>query len=183
MAERLLSPERERWADSAVVLKHLQVGPGDLVADIGCGPGYFTVKLARSVAPGRVYALDVDDEMLELCRGGVAQAGLGNVVVQECGEYEFGLEEGSLDLVFLSCVIHHAEDQVRFLKAARRLLKPLGRCAMLEWEARDSEMGPPLERRIDRDRLIRHATAAGFVDCQLHHLSQHQYLLLAGVGT
>ena len=79
-------------------------------------------------------------------------------------------------------MIHHADDPVRFLAAARRMLKDAGRCAMLEWVERESDFGPPLERRIGRDRLIALAAKAGYSDIQNHRLSEHQYLLTAASG-
>lgn len=182
MAERLLSPERERWADSERVLALLGIASDARIADIGCGPGYFTVRLAGAARRGVVHALDVDPDMLELCRQTVSGAGLENVLVARCGEYEFGLSDGSLDIVFLSCVIHHADDPVRFLATARRSLKGSGRCGMLEWVERESDFGPPLERRIGRDRLMALATEAGYSDLQYHRLSEHQYLLTAASG-
>lgn len=182
MAERLLSPEREQWADSAIVLSHLGIGPAARIADIGCGPGYYTVRLASAAGRGRIFALDVDPDMLELCRQNVSEAGLENVQVSRCGEYEFGLMDKSLDLVFLSCVVHHADDQVRFLAAARRLLKASGRCAMLEWVERESDFGPPLDRRIGHERLTAMASAAGYRGLQYHELSDHQYMMVAASG-
>ena len=182
MAERLLSPEREQWADSATVLSHLGIAVNARIADIGCGPGYYTVRLASAAGRGQVYALDVDPEMLELCRRSVAGAGSENVLVRRCGEYEFGLEDNSLDLVFLACVVHHAEDPVRFLAAARRLLKDSGRCAMLEWAERESDFGPPPERRIGYERLAALASAAGYTGLRYHELSEHQYLVVAAPG-
>ena len=182
MAERLLSPERERWADSALVLSHLAIAPNARIADIGCGPGYFTVRLASAADRGLVYALDVDPEMLALCRQQASAAGAKNVLIRRCQEYEFDLAEGTFDLAFLSCVIHHADDQVRFLAAAARLLKPCGRCAMLEWVERESDFGPPPEHRIGPDRLIEIAFAAGFKSHKYHELSEHQYLVVAAPG-
>ncbi len=182
MAERLLSPDREQWADSATVLSHLGIASDARIADIGCGPGYYTVRLASVADRGLVYALDVDADMLELCRQTVSKSGLKNVLVRRCGEYEFGLEDMTLDLVFLSCVVHHTDDHVRFLVAARRLLKASGRCAMLEWVERESDFGPPRERRIGHDRLMTLASEAGFAGLEYHSLSEHQYLVLAASG-
>lgn len=100
MAERLLSPDREQWADSATVLALLGAASDAQIADIGCGPGYYTVRLASAARRGLVHALGIDPEMLERCRQTVSEAGLENVRIARCGQYEFGLSDRSLDVVF-----------------------------------------------------------------------------------
>ncbi len=174
--ERLLSTEREHRADTVAILSFCLAGESDTVADIGCGPGYFTVALAQALGRGKVIALDPDEEMLEICRRRVRAARLENVQVLKCDEYQFPLDEGSIDAVLLSCVVHHADDQVRFLAAARRLLVPGGRCTILEWYRRQSEGGPPLERRIDPGQLETMAVRAGFRWQATHRMSDDQYL-------
>ena len=174
--ERLLSPEREHRAGTATILELCLAGDNVTVADIGCGPGYYTVALARALGRGKVIALDPDDEMLEICRRRVGEARLGNVEVLKCGEYQFPPDEGSIDALLLACVVHHADDRVRFLVAVRRLLLPKGRCTVVEWYRRGSEDGPPLERRIDPDELEAMAVRAGFRWHATHRMSGDQYL-------
>ena len=79
--ERLLRPERLETLDPFRVLSHCPLTPRDTVADIGCGPGYFTLPLAKFLINGKVIALDTSDEMLEACRARLDKVRLGNVEV------------------------------------------------------------------------------------------------------
>lgn len=159
---RLLRPERLEELDPFVILAFMPIEPYDQVADIGCGPGYFSIPLAKHLVYGKLYALDILDEMLGVLRRRVEEANLGNVEILKCGETDFPVPKGSLDGVFIAFVIHHDMDQVAFLRAARDLLKPRGWCTVLEWYGKDRSSGPPLERRIGPDELERLAGEAGF---------------------
>ncbi len=173
---QLLSPERDRREDVVAILGLSGINDGDTVADIGCGPGYYTVPLARMLSNGKVYALDVDEEMLDACRQQLAEAGLDNAEVLKCEEYEFPLEDGSVDGLFLAFVVHHSEDRVRFLQAVRRVLTPLGWCTVLEWSRKESNDGPPLEYRIDPGELRRLVADAGFRYLDTRELNDGQYM-------
>ncbi len=98
--ERLLSPERAAMLDPSVVLDSCPIAPDDKVADIGCGPGYFTLPLASALVNGTVYALDIDQGMVDACRERVEQAGLTNVETLTCSEFEFPIKKGSLMACF-----------------------------------------------------------------------------------
>ena len=74
---RYLSPERAQKLDPFVVLSFCPVNVHDTVADIGCGPGYFTLPLAKMLVNGKVYALDLDEQMVAACRERIDQARLG----------------------------------------------------------------------------------------------------------
>ena len=84
LIERLLRPERLETLDPFRVLSHCPLTQRDNVADIGCGPGYFTLPLAKFLINGRVIALDTSDEMLEKCRARLDEVRLGNVEVVKC---------------------------------------------------------------------------------------------------
>ena len=79
---RWLSPERERELDPFNVINYMPIDPFDKVADIGCGPGYFTIPLAKHLVYGRLYAIDTDEEMVEITQQRVNTARLGNVQVR-----------------------------------------------------------------------------------------------------
>ena len=174
----LLSPEREREVDPFVITTFMPIEPYDDVADVGCGPGYFSIPLAKHLVYGKLYAMDVSDEMLEVTRRRVAEARLGNVEVMKCGVTDLPLPEGSLDGAFLAFVVHHNEDRVGFLKAVRALLRTRGWCAVLEWHRVETEHGPPLESRIPLEELRTMARAAGFQFLWSREMNPHQYMAL-----
>ena len=178
LIKRLLSRERSDSLDSFMVLSHSDINPRDTAADIGCGPGFFTVPLAKFLVNGKVFALDIDDEMLAACREQVALARMGNVEVLKCEEFAFPLEAGSLDGAFLAFVVQQTSDRPRFLKAVRELLKPGGWCTVLEWYRKETETGPPLERRIDPTDLEATARDAGYRARGWRDLNGEQYMVM-----
>ena len=162
MIERLLRKEREQLLDSFMVISFMNIEPYDHVADIGCGPGFFTIPLAKYLVYGKLYALDIEQEMLDALDLRVKEAKLGNVESLKCGESDFPVQAGSLDGVFLAFVVHHPDNRLGFLKAARDLLKPGGWCTILEWYRRETETGPELAQRIEPDELASLTKEAGF---------------------
>jgi len=160
--ERMLRPERAETLDPFRVMSHCPVNPRDTVADIGCGPGYFTLPLAKYLIYGKVFALDASDEMIQACQERVNQARLGNVEVVKCEEYKFPVEAGVADGLFISVTLHHPEDRVRFLTAAKEMLKPGGWCFIVEWQKKETESGPPQQVRITTEELRQIAKDSGF---------------------
>ena len=175
--QRLLSPDRLEILDPFVVLSFCPINVHDRVADIGCGPGFFTIPLAKFLVNGNLYALDIDEEMVSACRERVAQARLGNVEVLKCDELEFPLEPQSLDGAFLAFVVQASLEKTRFLQAVRQLIQPKGWCTILEWYHKETEAGPPLERRVDPEELKDLAREAGFRYRDHRDLNGDQYMM------
>jgi ubiquinone/menaquinone biosynthesis C-methylase UbiE len=176
--KRLLRPERAELTDPFTIINYIDVQPYDHVADIGCGPGFFSIPLAKYLVYGRLYALDIDDEMLAALRTRVDEVRLGNVQIMKCEETSFPIAESSLDGVFLAFVTHHPEDRIAFLSAARGLLKPRGWCAVLEWFKKETESGPPMEHRIDPSELQQLGQDAGFQHRWWRDLNGQQYMAM-----
>lgn len=157
-----LRPVRQREIHPYTVITHTPIDLYDQVADIGCGPGYFTLPLAKYLLYGKVYALDTRDEMLDALRLEVNEARLSNVEIAKCGATKFPLPKESLDGAFLSLVIQETRNRTVFLKAVRDLIRPMGWCAILEWCEPDSPdesiIAPPVEDPIctkDMETLVR----------------------------
>ncbi len=159
------------------ILSFCPVNVRDTVAEIGCGPGYFTLPLAKALVYGKILALDLDEEMLAACRERVDQVRMGNVEILKCSEFEFPIEAGSVDGAFLAFVVQASPDKGRFLEAVREVIQPRGWCSILEWYRKETKTGPPLERRIDPDDLEKVARDAGFRTMGWRDLNGDNYMM------
>jgi ubiquinone/menaquinone biosynthesis C-methylase UbiE len=173
----LLATERQEALQPEHLLKSLGLKRGDTIADIGCGPGFFTLPAAEIVGPeGVVYAADIQGEMLTAVRSRAQEHGLSNVHVVKTNERDVPLRKESCDLVLVAFTLNEVESRAIFLLHLTRALKPKGRLAVLEWEKHQHEEGPPLADRIAPDELIADAQAAGLRLDRRRELNAHQYL-------
>ena len=163
-AHRLDDPQRQAWLPPAEVLNALARRSGETVADVGAGTGYFTLPLARAVGPdGKVYAVDAQTEMLTWLKSKLDREGLANVELVHAEADQTGLPEASCNLYFLANVWHELEDCGAVAREARRVLKAVGRIAILDWRPDvNPENGPPLAHRLDPSHAANHLHAAGF---------------------
>ena len=182
LISRLLSPEREQELDPFLVITFMPIEPYDHVAEIGCGPGFFSIPLAKYLVYGKLYSLDVMDEMLDVLRKRVAVANLGNVEIRKCAPTDFPVPKESMDGLFLAFVICQTDDRMAFLKAARDLLKPRGWCTVLEWFRKETEYGPPLEDRIEPREIEELAREAGFQFRGWRDINGRQYMAMLRKG-
>jgi len=164
LAHRLDDPARLLWLPPDEVIAMLRVQPGDLVADIGAGTGYFTLPLAHALgSKGKVWAVDAQTEMLSLLKEKLDLAGVSNVepVCAEGDRTE--IPDAACTLVFLANVWHEFEDRNAVLREAQRILSPGGRVAILDWRTDVEPVhGPPLAHRIAAADAVRDMRLAGF---------------------
>lgn len=163
-ADHLLDPARREWYDPDRVLAHLGLVRGQVVADVGCGPGWFTLPVAERVGPeGRVYAIDIEAAMLERLRQRARERSLDNIVpVLAEEEDEFPVPSSSCDAALVASVYHEVDPTSGFANEVRRVLRPGGLCLLIEWRPEPTPVGPPPHERLAPDDVIREWTAAGF---------------------
>jgi predicted methyltransferase len=126
---------RDAWQKPDEVIALLGIRAGDRVADLGAGGGYFTFRLADAVgADGRVYAVDVDEDMIRYLRKRAAKRRYANVEVVRAEPDRPGLPEGGIDLLFTCNTYHHLSDRVRYFEAVLDALEPAGRVAVVEYD-------------------------------------------------
>ncbi len=129
------------------VVAALALAPGAQVADLGAGGGYFTFRLADAVGPtGRVYAVDVDPDMLSYLAERVRDEQRANVEVVEAVPDDSRLPAASVDLIFLCNTYHHLSDRVPYFDALRARLRPGGRVAIVEYRSGNHGTSPDLIR-------------------------------------
>jgi ubiquinone/menaquinone biosynthesis C-methylase UbiE len=130
--------ERELEEQPELALDLIGVRPGMIVADVGAGVGYFSLRMAKRVGPsGRVYAEDVQPEMLELLRQRAEKAQATNIETILGTEADPKLPAGALDLVLLVDVYHEFSQPQQMLRHIRAALKPAGRLVLLEYRKED----------------------------------------------
>lgn len=129
----LITSGRDGWQHPERVVEVLALAPGDRVAEIGAGDGYWLSWLSDAVGPtGRVYAVEVDDEKVQALEKRVAEDGLANVVVVR-GEFDDPrLPDGGIDLAMTVLTYHHIEGRPAYFRALRRDLSARGRVAHLD---------------------------------------------------
>jgi ubiquinone/menaquinone biosynthesis C-methylase UbiE len=170
-------PGRDDWQQPERVIQALELEPGQFVADVGSGGGYFTFRLAAATGPdGTVYAVDIDRGLNDYVRKRAAREGLENVVVIQAAPDDPRIPAGGVDLIFTCNTYHHIDDRVAYFTRARRSLREGGRVAIIDYHDRHgaspasvirSEMeaaGYRLERQHDflaRQSFLVFATAGG----------------------
>lgn len=175
---RLDSPERRRLLDPDRILPLLPLKPDQTVADIGCGTGFFSLPLAQRLPRGKVYAVDVSPEMLEVVREKLAQSPANNMEVVLSRDTDIPLPAASLDGALLSVVVHENDDRPGFLRAVEKLLKPGAWVAVIEWEKREMAEGPPQAERVAREEVAAWGAELGLKVVQEAAVNDRHYLLV-----
>jgi SAM-dependent methyltransferase len=140
-------PGRDSQQQPERVVAALTLAPGAQVADLGAGGGYFTFRLADAVGPtGRVYAVDIDPDMLEYLATRVRDERRTNVEVVEAAPDDSRLPAASVDLVFLCNTYHHLADRVTYFDALRARPRTGGRIAIVEYRTGNHGTSPDLIR-------------------------------------
>lgn len=175
----LEDPGRDAWQKPDEIVDALKIEKGQIVADIGAGSGYLTVKLSERVgAPGTVYAVDVQQEMINYISKRLDDKGFNNVVLVLGDMDDPKLSAGSLDIAILLSTYHEIEKPVDFMKKVKLALKPQGRLAILEF-CDESPIGPPLPIRLPEDIVVNELKQAGFTLSERHtFLFPYQYFLI-----
>ena len=124
-------PDRVAGLKIAEVLEKLELKSGHVVADLGAGTGVFAWPLAKAVAPGMVYAVEVDKDFVALMEDRLKQQSLPNVRPM-LGKFEDPMLPEKVDLAFFSDVLHHIANRAAYLKTVSGYLKPGGRIAVIE---------------------------------------------------
>src|SRR5574339_638606 len=123
-------PERDAWQKPHQVIEALALKPGAVVADLGAGTGYFSVRLARMVPKGTVYAVDVEPDMVKYLGQRAAREKLKNMIAVAAAPGDARLP-AQADLVLLVDVYHHIGERERYFRALADSLKPGGRLAVI----------------------------------------------------
>ena len=137
-------------------IEQLELSEGMIVADLGVGSGFYTLAAAEAVgSSGRVYAIDVQKDMLDHVKNLAKERKLHNVEVIWADIEKLGgtrLKEAFVDIAIVSNVLFQIEEKNNFLNETKRILKPNGRVLVVDWADSFSGLGPAQENIVTRDQ-------------------------------
>jgi arsenite methyltransferase len=166
---------RDDWQQPDAVIALLGLGPGDRVADLGAGGGYFTFRLAEAVgASGRVFAVDVDDDMVAYLTRRARELHAANVSVVR-GDYDDPkLPDGEIDLLFTCNTYHHIADRPAYFRRVLTDLAPNGRVAIVEYDGRGGWFVNLFGHKTPADEIAREMREAGYEQIADHEILTRQ---------
>jgi cyclopropane fatty-acyl-phospholipid synthase-like methyltransferase len=169
------APKRDAWQKPHEVIQALKLKPGAVVADIGAGTGYFSVRLANMLPKGRVYAVDLEPDMVKYLAERAKREKRDNMIAVAAAADDPRLPEKA-DLVLMVDVYHHIGERESYFRRLRGSLKPGGRVAIIDFRMEARE-GPPRAARVPPQRVVSELKNAGYSLDQEHKFLPNQYFL------
>lgn len=171
-------PKRDAWQMPGKVIEALKLQPGDAVADIGAGTGYFSVRLAKAVPNGKVFSVDIEPSMVEYLKARAGKEGLSNMTAVQAKPDSPSLPE-PVNLVLIVDTYHHIPNRAEYFAKLGASLKPGGRVAIVDFRP-EASMGPPKHFRFAASKIREEMEKAGYKQVESHDfLPQQNFLIFA----
>ncbi len=176
--EVLESPERLQFLNPDVILDKVGLRKEMVLADLGCGTGYFTIPASRRVK--KVFALDVQQGMLNILRDKIEEQQISNIEAILSEEARIPLPDSSVDVLLMGNVFHELEDRNAILNEVKRILSIKGKLVIVDWLKIEMDFGPPVEERLTADEVVSICEDNGFEVLEQSDAGPYNYLLIFG---
>lgn len=177
--ERLRSPERLEYFDPDRIWDTLDPSPHSTLVDVGAGVGFVSLPFARRYPESTVIGCDILEGMVALLRDAAREEGLGNLNVEHIEPGMLPLPDASADIVVMAQVHHEVDEPAPLLAACKRVLKPGGTIAIVDWKDEDNGKSPVAGRRVPEARIRTELTEAGFSSIARHDIYKFHTFLSA----
>lgn len=157
--ERESRPKEE---NTQKLIGNLQLKSDDVVADIGAGSGYHVFKMAPMLPDGKIYAVDIQPEMLAVIREKITMQKTTNVTPVQGSVQEVNLPENSIDKVLMVDVYHEFEYPIEMMASIKKALKPNGRLYLIEYRGEDPNVAIKKLHKMTLEQAVKEMQAAGF---------------------
>ncbi len=164
-AKFLMSEERKQWHNPETILKFAGATEGMTMADLGSGPGFFTIQMAHITGKkGLVYAVDSDQHMLESLKENIAKSEVNPKLIKivKSDVCHTGIPEKSIDFVLFANVLHEVTDKKAFFQEVNRISKLTAYIVDVDWKKIKTEHGPPLKSRLSEVESKQILSESGF---------------------
>ena len=173
--EVLEQEDRKTWLNLEEILEKVEINSNFIAADIGCGSGVFTIPLSYKVK--KVYAIDVQKEMLEFVENKIKKYQIKNIELNLAEENEVPLSDNMVDLLISINTLHEFDNKDQMISEMLRVLKPNGRALIIDFQKKETGFGPPVFIRLSKSDAIALFEKNEFKTLQIHELKYH-YLLV-----
>lgn len=174
---------RDSWQKPDEVVRGLDLEPGDVIADIGAGDGYFTRRFAKEVSPGgQALGLEITSYNVESMRRDADRLGLDSYKPMQVEPDDPGFEPRSVDVVFLCNAYHHLRNRVDYFKKVSGGLKQDGRVVVVDFYNKQMAVGPPPSHTLAKEVVLEEMKAAGYQLLSDRDFLEYQYYLEFGLN-
>jgi SAM-dependent methyltransferase len=178
-AKEFDDPARDAWQMPDRVIAALELQPGQSIADIGAGTGYFSSRLARATAAPTVFAVDIEPSMVAYLKTRAAREGLTKLTAVQAGADGPNLP-APVDMILIVDTYHHIPDRIAYFTKLKASLRPGGKLAIIDFR-KDAPAGPPAEFRFTADQISAELDRAGFTLATQHDFLPRQLFLVYAV--
>ncbi len=175
-AKEFDKPERDAWQKPEEVVDALHLDRASSVADVGAGTGYFAARIAKRIPDGKLFAADVEPDMVRYLGERAQREHLSNLVPVQASADDASLP-GPVDLILVVDTYHHIGHRIPYFAKLKSSLRPGGRLVVIDFKA-DSPTGPPVEHRISPEKVTEELEVAGYKPSESHDFLPRQYFLV-----
>jgi len=154
-------PEREEEENTSKLLRNMEIGADDTIADIGAGSGYHVFKMAPIAGKGLIYAVDIQDEMLTELRKNKENRKSKNVRIIKGGDKSVNLKENSVDKVLMVDVYHEFDYPIEMIASIKKALRPEGKLFLIEYRGEDNRVPIKKVHKMTEEQAVKEMEAAG----------------------
>ena len=155
--------ERQKEENTKLAIEKMQLSPNAVVADIGAGTGYYTFAIAQKIPGGKLYAVEIQDEMINYLNNRKIKSGFKNIDIIKGSLKSPNLPANSIDLAIMVDVYHELEFPHEMLQAIKKSLKKDGKLLLLEYRAEDTTIDIKLHHKMSVTQANKEMAANGFV--------------------
>ena len=154
-------PEREEEENTSILLKNMAISATDVIADIGAGPGYHVFKMAPLASQGTVYAVDIQDEMLQVLQEKKEDRSIKNVTLIKGSEKSVNLPENTVDKVLMVDVYHEFNYPKEMISSIKKALRPRGKVFLIEYRGEDASVPIKELHKMTEAQAVKEMKSAG----------------------
>lgn len=155
-------PEREKEENTATLIQNMNIKPEDTIADIGAGSGYHVFKMSKLAPDGHIYAVDIQDEMLDAIQNKLTKTSVQNVSTVKGEETSVNLLENSVDKVLMVDVYHEFNFPVEIISSVKKAMRPDAKLYLIEYRSEDGDVPIKEIHKMTEKQSVKEMEAAGF---------------------